>query len=131
MKTIKIKSWGNGEVPKNFTGILECPDGSRRWYKNDKLHRTHDGGPAIEHTNGYKMWFKDGKWHREDGGPAIIRPEGDKLWYRNGKRHRTDGPAIEWRGGEVAYYINDKKTYKEAVEVYAALFPKKEVVTEQ
>jgi hypothetical protein len=34
-------------------------DGTKRWYLDDKLHRTD--GPAIEYTNGDKIWYLDGK----------------------------------------------------------------------
>ena len=47
------------------------------------LHRTD--GPAIEHANGTKSWYVDGKRHRTDG-PAIERADGSKFWYANDKR---------------------------------------------
>ena len=50
-----------------------------RWYDNkNQLHRLE--GPAIEHANGYKAWFVEGKLHRLDG-PAIEYANGDKEWY--------------------------------------------------
>jgi hypothetical protein len=73
--------------------------------------------------DGTKWWHKNGKLHRE-GGPAIEDATGEKEWRINGKKHRTDGPAVIYANGEVEYWINDIRTYKEAVEVYAALFPK-------
>ena len=52
-----------------------------------KLHRK-DNGPAIEHTNGKKEWYKEGKLHREDG-PAIedpnLPPGQAKKWYWDGE----------------------------------------------
>lgn len=32
--------------------------------------------------SGVEVWYKDGKWHREDG-PAIIYPSGKKEYYLN------------------------------------------------
>ena len=58
-------------------------DGDKRWYLDDKLHRTD--GPAVEYADGYKVWYLDGKRHRTDG-PAIEYPNGDKYWYLNGKQ---------------------------------------------
>jgi hypothetical protein len=58
-------------------------NGSKVWYLNGKHHR--EDGPAIEHTNGSKKWFLNGKYHREDG-PAIEWADGDKEWFRNGKQ---------------------------------------------
>ena len=50
-----------------------------RWYNDKKqLHRLD--GPAIEWTNGYKVWFVEDKLHRLDG-PAIEYANGDKEWY--------------------------------------------------
>ena len=31
---------------------------------------------------------------------------GDKLWYLNGKLHREDGPAIEHVDGRKSWYLN-------------------------
>jgi hypothetical protein len=100
MKRIKVKKWDN--IPKGFTGI------------------------ATWTTSGLKIWLKDGLLHREDGGPAVTYSTGEKTWYQKGKKHRTDGPACEWSDGIRQYWINGIETYKEAMEVYAMLFPKEE-----
>ncbi len=34
-------------------------DGTKRWYKNDELHRDNDQ-PAVIHTDGTKYWYKNG-----------------------------------------------------------------------
>jgi len=49
-------------------------------------------------SNGTKIWYLNGKYHRKDG-PAIERVNGDKLWYLNGDLHRVDGPAFERANG--------------------------------
>ncbi len=41
MKTIKVKSYK--EIPKNFTGVVEYPNGSKIWYKEGDYHRGEDG----------------------------------------------------------------------------------------
>jgi hypothetical protein len=66
---------------KNGLDINEF--GTKRWYKDDLLHR--DDGPAIEWDNGTKFWFKNNQLHREDG-PAVECVSGDKSWYLNGKK---------------------------------------------
>lgn len=71
-----------------------------------KFHR--EDGPAIEHANGNKEWYKHGKLHREDG-PAIEWDNGSKEWCINGKLHREDGPAKEHISGQKYYYLNGKK----------------------
>jgi len=45
---------------------------------------------------GNKAYYSDREMttlHREDG-PAIEHSDGCKWWYLNGKRHREDGPAV-------------------------------------
>ena len=54
------------------------------------LHR--EDGPAVEYTDGFKAWYKNGARHRENG-PAIEGYDGSKYWLINGKAHREDGPA--------------------------------------
>ena len=58
------------------------PNGDKVWYLNGKLHR--EDGPAIEEASGHKEWFLNGKQHREDGA-AVEYANGDKEWYLNGK----------------------------------------------
>ena len=38
-------------------------------YLNGKLHRID--GPALEYSNGTKMWYYEGKQHRING-PAVL-----------------------------------------------------------
>ena len=85
METIKIKEWG--VLLENYTGIVEYPSGTLRYYLNGKLHR-------------------------EDG-PAVIYPDGRICYYLNGKYHREDGPAIIRTDGTIEYYLNDKEITKE------------------
>ena len=63
---------------------------------------------CVEHTNGSKYWYKNGKYHRTDG-PAVEYTDGGKSWYLNGKLHRADGPAVEYPNGEKSWYLDHKK----------------------
>jgi hypothetical protein len=63
-------------------GPIETPDGTRRWYKDGKLHR--DDGPAYEGIDGTKMWFANSQIHRI-GGPAIIHPDGSEEFWIKGQ----------------------------------------------
>ena len=103
MQVIKAKFLA--EVPKDYTGIVEYPDGTKYWHVNGLLHR--EDGPAIEYPNGRKEWVLNGKRHREDG-PAREWADGYKEWFLNGKRHRENGPAIEKANGYKAWYLNDE-----------------------
>ena len=53
-------------------------------------------------------WYRNamGQVHRDDG-PAVEYTDGDKVWCQNGQRHRTDGPAVEYADGGKEWYIND------------------------
>jgi hypothetical protein len=60
LQTIKIKS--GRDIPSGFTGIAESPYGTKRWYKNGKLHR--EDGPAIEWYDGLrKEWYLNDKYY--------------------------------------------------------------------
>ena len=98
---------------KEESTITIDENGDKFWRnKEGKLHRTD--GPAVEHRNGTKEWYKMGKLHRIDG-PAIEYPNGDKFWYQNGKRHRIDGPAVECSDGDRSWFYNNGKFHaKEA-----------------
>ena len=113
--TIKIESWK--DIPENYTGIAEYPNGTKRWYLNGEYHRID--GPAIEHSNGTKQWCLKGKLHRTDG-PAVEGSDGTKRWYLNGERHRTDGPAAEYPNGTKYWYLNYKQYTKEEHFQYVA-----------
>jgi len=83
----------------------------RVWYLNGKPHR--EDGPAFEHVNGARReWYLNGKRHREDG-PAVEFANGIREWYLNGKRHREDGPAAEWANGNRFWYLNGKNMTEE------------------
>lgn len=86
-----------------------------RWYKEGTniLHR--EDGPALERTNGTKIWYKNGLCHRVDG-PAAIYSDGDKYWFVNNKLHREDGPAVEYAKGKPVYYLDGVRYTKEQFE---------------
>jgi len=101
MKTATLRLKNGESIPKNFTGMVELPDGRKHWYKEGLLHRLD--GPAFESLYGTKYWYKEGKFHREDG-PAVECRNGDKFWYKEGKLHRENGPAREFTNGDKEWY---------------------------
>jgi len=70
-------------VPVNFTGIVECANGTKFWYMNGKCHRLD--GPAIDYAGGSRQWYVNGKLHRLDG-PACEGCDGYKQWWVNDKQ---------------------------------------------
>jgi hypothetical protein len=76
-------------------------DGGRRWrLPNGKLHRA--GSPAVEFSNGTKLWYKHGKSHRVDG-PAVVFEEGTIYWYLDGNAYYFD----DWL--EANTYISEEE----------------------
>ena len=58
-------------------------DGDKFYYKDKAMTLIHrEDGPAVECVNGDKFWYRNDKCHREDG-PAIESANGDKSWYIN------------------------------------------------
>jgi hypothetical protein len=69
--------------------------------------------PTLKkYSDGTKVWWLNGKLHREDG-PAVIWPDGTEYWYLNGKRHREDGPAYIGSNGRQLWYLNNKNITKD------------------
>jgi hypothetical protein len=73
-------------------GLVEFPDGTKRWYQNDKRHRID--GPAVERADGTKRWYINGNLHRSDG-PAVEYPDGTKMWWINDKEYSFTDYCIE------------------------------------
>lgn len=97
----------------------KCKTGKDIVYRNNEglMHRVY--GPAYVSTvYDVEIWYKDGKYHREDG-PAI-RHKNNALWYVDGKRHRLDGPAVVQGGGPKEFWIDGQKLppkeYKKEIE---------------
>ena len=83
----------------------------KMWYKNGKLHREGDK-PAIEHKNGTRNWYKFGKLHREGDLPAVEFLYGTKMWYYNGELHREgDLPAVEYFDGTKEFWKYNNRYY--------------------
>ena len=76
-------------------------------FKDNENFYHREDGPAVEYDDGSKLYYKNDKLHRE-GGPACEWINGNKFWYKNDKLHREDGPAIEEVSGFNAWYINGK-----------------------
>jgi hypothetical protein len=83
MKTIKVFYFA--EIPENFTGIAEYPNGTKRWYKEGNLHR--EDGPAIEWADGAKAWFlEDINYPPTDPKDYVVldyyQGKYDLMWYK-------------------------------------------------
>ena len=46
-------------LPKQFTGFVGHPTGTKQWFVVGKRHRI--GGPAVEYASGTKWWFINNK----------------------------------------------------------------------
>jgi len=114
--TKKYELWVDGRGTKRYCldekyhredgPAIEWSDGYKVWYLNGNRHR--EDGPAIEYADGGKEWWVNGERHREDG-PAVELANGDKEWWVNGERHREDGPAIAFNSGYKVWWIDGKR----------------------
>ena len=86
MKTIKIRDYS--ELPTDFTGIAEYPNGTKQWHLNGKRHRVD--GPAVECATGTKYWYlNDKRIYR-------LEPLGDYILIEDGLPSE-----VEWLGQRV------------------------------
>jgi len=46
-----------------------------------------------------------------------ILKDGTKVWWLNGKLHREDGPAIEWSNGTKEWWLNGDELTKDEFEL--------------
>jgi hypothetical protein len=106
----------------NDLPALEHTNGDKAWYINGKCHRDNDL-PAVEYVNGDKAWYVNGRMHRLGGLPAIDCINGNKYWYVNDKLHRLGGlPAIEYSHGVKLWYTYHKNyTYEQVINSYKIL----------
>lgn len=58
----------------------------------------------VDPHNDYRVWFQNGKRHREDG-PAVERADGTREWWLNGVCHRIDGPAVIRGDGTMEWWL--------------------------
>ena len=60
-----------------------------------------------------KHWKNEfGQYHREDG-PAVENSDGTRIWCKNDKWHREDGPTCIHSDGTFSYYLFNKSFSKE------------------
>jgi hypothetical protein len=82
---------------------------TKLWYQNGKLHRENDLPAKINNT-GDQFWYKNGERHRDNDFPAVIFSNGDQLWYQDGMLHRdNDLPAVIFANGYRAWYKKSKR----------------------
>ena len=62
--------------------------------ENNEFHR--EDGPAMEHADGIKFWFRNNSYHREDG-PAIEYADGEKEYWYNGVEYQEIKTDEEWK----------------------------------
>jgi hypothetical protein len=108
MEEVKIFKLKNGvDRPENYTGCVEHQDGTKTWYKEGKLHR--ESGPAIEYADGDKLWYCEDVWHKTNGPAAIsYRSLGEEIaWACYGMSHRINGPSYYVERGNKYWYNNN------------------------
>lgn len=95
----------------NDLPAIVYPDGSAKWYNENKLHRDNDR-PAIVFQNGTQFWFTNGMKTRVNGLPAVLWADGDVEYWLDNKFHNLNGPACT-RGSKKEYYIHGEQLKEE------------------
>lgn len=85
-------------------GKYVCQNGTIVWYKEGKYHR--EDGPAIEIPDGSYHWYLNGVRHRNNG-PALYLLNESEVWYQYGEKHRENGPAIQYQSGHKKWFLED------------------------
>ena len=97
------------EALKPATGdvVIRHVDKEGNTYKNGLLHSFDDQPAIIFYTQ--KIWYRDGKVHRDGDLPAHITDDFGKKWFKNGLAHRDgDLPALI-EGAVQAWYKNGER----------------------
>ena len=55
---------------------------------------------------GYTPLLQQCRRTAQGDGPAVEHTNGNKVWYHNDRLHRTGGPAVEWANGHIEWWIN-------------------------
>lgn len=128
--TVEIWKVNGADYRANGPAISCKKCGSEGWFNKHGLHRI--GGPAIIYRlceeycgannaldrstsiplgSSAKVWYKNGKLHRDDG-PAFksIYEDGDEIieYWRNGEQATPDGIIIEDALEEIAEFARSK-----------------------
>jgi hypothetical protein len=88
------------------------------WLLAKAIFHSNGDFPAIETEDGYKVWFRDGKRHRDNDLPAVEYVYNNCIfreWYKDGLRHRdNDLPALEYGDGGCCkeWWVNGIKQRK-------------------
>ena len=66
------------------------------------------GHPVKPRSGEKERWENsEGQLHRYDG-PAVEYTDGFRVWYQNDQRHRDDGPAVEHADGYREWWQSDR-----------------------
>jgi hypothetical protein len=83
---------------------IEYLDGNKEYYKYGNRHSYNDV-PSLD-LGDMKLWYHNGKLHRDNDKPAVEHENDSREWYFNNMRHRdNDQPAVILPDGRLEYYI--------------------------
>ena len=90
--------------------IVEIHKNATYWMNEKGQFHRLGGLPAVEYTDGSKLYYENGRHHRLGGLPAAEYADGYKEYWENGTRHRLGGlPAVEDADGYKEYWIEGKQ----------------------
>ncbi len=76
-----------------------------RYYKG--LLNSYNDEPAMISNYGVKMWFKNGKLHRDNNKPETTYDNDSEFYFKNGELHKNyNKPTFIFSDGHKTYWIN-------------------------
>ena len=108
MNTIHCKDWDEIiKIPNKNGMYINDWDGNKYTFKNNKYH-SYNGKPAIENSDGYKCWYRNGLFHRLYG-PAVECSDGNKRWWLFGVHYFEDEYNEIMKNVPLFYWKNRRK----------------------
>ena len=108
MKVIHCKDWDELYNIHNKNGMyIIALDGTKYTFKNNEYH-SYNGKLAIENSNGDKCWFRNGMEHRLYG-PAVEFSDGSKMWWLFGLHYFEDEYNEIMKNAPLFYWKNRDK----------------------
>lgn len=88
--------WMNGKLHRERDKPAIYYNNYKVWLKYNKIHR--NGDKPAEISDKFTVWYRNGNKHRDDDKPAVEHVNGYKEWYNNGKCSRKElVPRYTWR----------------------------------
>jgi len=100
--------WGNGNNDWYYEGTRINCSSTKEFLQIIKLTFVK-GMRVVKYRNRTETRNNKNECHSFNDEPAIIYSNGTKVWYKEGKHHRENGPTCEWFDGYKEWYYEGNK----------------------